>query len=133
MFRKLFGKGKDAGKSVTEATPDDWNRADQAGAQIDADAEASISFANLGKTFAVKPGTSILDAAVANDIDLNNYCGGMCSCGSCRIVLVSGKVSEMDDMEEATLSVVQEDDEDRLGCQTKILGHVVVNIPDQDF
>jgi ferredoxin len=57
----------------------------------------------------------------------------MCSCGSCRVILISGEVSEMDDMEEATLSVVQEGDEDRLGCQTKILGHVVVEVPDQDF
>ena len=133
MFGKLFGKKKEAeAKPVTESTPDDWNRADKAAAPA-VEGDCSIEFQNLGVKHTVKPGTSILDAAMDAGVDLNNYCGGMCSCGSCRIILVSGNVSEMDDMEEATLSVVEETDDDRLGCQTKILGHVVVTVPPQDF
>jgi ferredoxin len=42
-------------------------------------------------------------------------------------------VSPMDDMEDATLSVVREGEQDRLACQTKVLGDVVVEVPPQDF
>jgi ferredoxin len=57
----------------------------------------------------------------------------MASCGSCRVQIVPGSaVSEMDMMEEATLDVVLEHDDDRLGCQTKILGEVHIIVPEQD-
>lgn len=138
MFRKVLGKvaKKVLGvqdRPVTEATPDDWNRVDKPVVSETAAPTASITFANLGVTASVKPGTSVLDAALDAGVDLNHYCGGMCSCGSCRIVLVSGDVSGLDDMEDATLSVVKEGPADRLGCQTKIQGAVVVQVPSQDF
>ncbi len=133
LFSKLTGK-KDKATPVTDSTPDDWNRADKKepveGAA--ADGPPSIRFDNLDIAVDVDPGTTILDAAVKAGIDLNHYCGGMASCGSCMVTIVSGKVSEMDDMEEATLDVVMEDDRDRLGCQTRILGPVTVIVPPQD-
>ena len=99
----------------------------------DGDTGPSIVFENLGKTVAVKKGTTILDAAIAAGVDLDHYCGGMASCGSCRVqILADSQVSEMDMMEEATLDVVMEHDDDRLGCQTRILGPVKVLVPDQD-
>ena len=92
-----------------------------------------VVFENLDVRLEVKKGTTILDAAIAADIDLDHYCGGMASCGSCRIQILPGSVvSEMDMMEEATLDVVLEHDDDRLGCQTKVLGEVRVLVPDQD-
>lgn len=136
MFGKMFSKltGKKEDKPVTESTPDDWNRADikEPVAEGDVDGPPSIHFQNLDKKVDVAPGTTILDAAVQAGLDLNHYCGGMASCGSCMVTVISGKVSEMDDMEEATLDVVMEDDRDRLSCQTRILGPVVVTMPPQD-
>ena len=134
-FGKLFSKltGKKA-TPVTDSVPDDWNRADKKApvAEAVADGPPSIRFDNLDIDVAVDAGTTILDAAIKGGLDLNHYCGGMASCGSCMVTVVSGKVSEMDDMEEATLDVVLEDDRDRLGCQTRILGPVVVIVPPQD-
>lgn len=129
MLDKLGDKSE---PSVTRATPDDWNRVDKPTASAAA-GEFELRFDNLDVTVQVAKGTSILDAAQAAGLDLNHYCGGMCSCGSCRVVLISGEVSPMDDMEDATLAVVQEDERDRLGCQTKVLGDVVVEVPNQDF
>jgi ferredoxin, 2Fe-2S len=135
MFRKLakkvLGKVKGDARPVTAATPDDWNRVDKP--TTSSKGEFELRFANLDITTRVARGTSILDAAIEAGLDLNHYCGGMCSCGSCRIILVSGDVSPMDDMEDATLSVVKEDENDRLGCQAKVLGDVVVEVPPQDF
>lgn len=146
VFGKLFRKVKEkleddrpAAKPVTESVADDWNNAYKGGdpAQVTrapgADAGPVIIFDNLEVRLEVKKGTTILDAAIAAEIDLNHYCGGMASCGSCRIQIVPGSaVSEMDMMEEATLDVVLEHDDDRLGCQAKILGEVHVIVPDQD-
>jgi len=130
VFGKLFGKKKKAETPVTDSTPDDWNRADQQPAVEDG--PGSVCFQNLDITHACDSGTTILDAAIAAGIDLNHYCGGMASCGSCMVTVVSGKVSELDDMEEATLDVVLEDDRDRLGCQCRVLGPVTVIVPPQD-
>ena len=139
LLRKALGKGDDTRKEkpVTNSVSDDWNDAYKGGdadaVASDGDTGPSIVFENLGKTVAVKKGTTILDAAIAAGVDLDHYCGGMASCGSCRVqILADSQVSEMDMMEEATLDVVMEHDDDRLGCQTRILGPVKVLVPDQD-
>ena len=140
LFRKVKGKLDDAPRErpVTDSVGAGWNDAYK-GASSPAEVTAAtgagpvIVFDNLDVRLEVKKGTTILDAAIAADIDLNHYCGGMASCGSCRVqVLAGSSVSEMDMMEEATLDVVLENDDDRLGCQTKILGEVHVIVPDQD-
>lgn len=133
VFGKLFGKKKkkNAETPVTDSTPDDWNRADQK-ATVVADGPASVCFENHDTTQACESGTTILDVAIAAGVDLNHYCGGMASCGSCMVTVVSGQVSELDDMEEATLDVVLEDDRDRLGCQCRVLGPVTIIVPPQD-
>ena len=74
-------------------------------------------------------GTTLLDAAIDAGSDLDHYCGGMCSCGSCRLEIVAGKVSAIEDMEESTLDIVRELETDRLACQTRALGDVVLRLP----
>jgi len=144
VFGKLLRKVKEAldderpaAKPVTESVADDWNDAYKGGDPETVTAAPGtgpvVVFENLDIRVEVKKGTTILDAAIASDVDLNHYCGGMASCGSCRIQVLPGSaVSEMDMMEEATLDVVIEHDDDRLGCQTKILGEVKVIVPEQD-
>jgi 2Fe-2S ferredoxin len=79
-----------------------------------------------------KPG-SILDIALANDIDLEHNCGGSCACTTCHVIVREG---------EENLSEMQADEEDRLdtaegltihsrlGCQAVVRGDVVVQIPE---
>jgi ferredoxin, 2Fe-2S len=78
-----------------------------------------------------KPG-SLLDIALANDIELEHNCGGSCACTTCHVVVKQG---------EDNLSAMEEDEEDRLdtatgltihsrlGCQAVVRGDVVVEIP----
>jgi 2Fe-2S ferredoxin len=78
-----------------------------------------------------KPG-SLLDIALANDIELEHNCGGSCACTTCHVVVKQG---------EQNLSSMEEDEEDRLdtatgltihsrlGCQAVVQGDVVVEIP----
>jgi len=101
-----------------------------------------VTFLPLGKTVEVddakypladhgKPG-SLLDIAIANDIELEHNCGGSCACTTCHVVVREG---------EANLSEMQDDEEDRLdtaegltihsrlGCQAVVRGDVVVEVP----
>jgi 2Fe-2S ferredoxin len=102
-----------------------------------------VTFLPLGKTVEVddaaypfgehgKPG-SLLDIALANNIELEHNCGGSCACTTCHVVVRQG---------EENLSEMQADEEDRLdmaegltirsrlGCQAVVHGDVVVEIPD---
>lgn len=147
MLGKLVGKVLDA-VSKKEAKPaaprpagpiaGNWNDAVKgeagpgAAAAVASGTGCSVRFGNLDRTVEVRSGTTVLDAAIAAGLDLNHYCGGMASCGSCRVSDVVGPVSPLDPMEEATLDVVKERDGDRLGCQTRVLGAVTVTVPPQD-
>jgi 2Fe-2S ferredoxin len=78
-----------------------------------------------------RPG-SLLDIALANNIDLEHNCGGACACTTCHLIVREG---------EGNLSPMEADEEDRLdtaegltlrsrlGCQAIVRGDVVVEIP----
>ena len=78
-----------------------------------------------------KPG-SLLDIALAHDIELEHNCGGSCACTTCHVIVKEG---------EENLSEMQGDEEDRLdmadgltihsrlGCQAVVQGDVTVEIP----
>ena len=79
-----------------------------------------------------REGQSILDVALDHDIPLDHNCGGHCACTTCHVIVLEG---------EDHLSPMQEDEEDRLdqvpnltltsrlGCQARLSGDVVVEIP----
>ena len=78
---------------------------------------------------------SILDIALAHDVDIDHACGGVCACSTCHVVIREG----LETCQEST-----EDEEDmldtapglelnsRLACQAvpNGTGDVVVEIPD---
>jgi ferredoxin, 2Fe-2S len=88
--------------------------------------EASYPLADHGK-----PG-SLLDIAIAKEIELEHNCGGSCACTTCHVIVREG---------EENLSPMEQDEEDRLdtaegltlhsrlGCQAVVKGDVVVEIP----
>lgn len=104
----------------------------------------TITFMPSGQTVEVDPenvptaGTglpgSILDIAMANDVDIDHACGGVCACSTCHVVVKEG----FDTLNEST-----EEEEDqldkapgittksRLACQAVANGskNLVVEIP----
>ena len=78
-----------------------------------------------------KPG-SLLDIALANDIDLEHNCGGSCACTTCHVIVREGEdhLSEMEPDEEDRLDMAEGlTIHSRLGCQAVVKGDVVVEIP----
>lgn len=83
-------------------------------------------------TIVVPYGTTILQAAIDHNINLDSFCGGTCSCSTCRVEILSGgkNLSKRKPDEQAVLGPERCKNGDRLSCQTKIQGDVIVRIPD---
>lgn len=81
---------------------------------------------------AVARGHSLLEAAQAADVDLRSYCGGNCSCGTCRVEVLRGgnHLSPMHGNEAFVLGAEAVGRGDRLACQAQALGDVEVRVPE---
>jgi ferredoxin len=90
----------------------------------------NITFMPSGQSFEVKMGTTILAAAIHNGLHLPHDCTEAI-CGTDRVKVLAGteNLSEKSDNEDLTLSMLNADSEDRLGCVAQILGEVTVQIP----
>jgi len=86
-----------------------------------------------GAVIEADQGTSICDALLKHDIDIDNACGGVCACTTCHVVVREGFKS---------LNEIEEDEEDmldrawglqpqsRLSCQAILQeADVTVEIP----
>jgi 2Fe-2S ferredoxin len=85
-----------------------------------------------GAVVRVERGTTVLDAAEAAGLDLRHYCGGNCSCGTCRVVVVRNprSLSKREGIEEMVLGAENAARGDRLACQAQVHGDVDLEIPD---
>ena len=78
-----------------------------------------------GREVDVKPGTSVMDAAVKNGVAaIEGECGGACACATCHVYIpaewrpLTGEASELErTMLEFGMDV---DERSRLGCQIKV-------------
>ena len=77
---------------------------------------------------------SLLDIALANGVELEHSCGGVCACSTCHVIVKQGLETcseatddEYDQLEEAPVTTLQS----RLGCQCVPNGtkDIVVEIP----
>jgi ferredoxin len=75
--------------------------------------------------------TTLLDVSKGVGVDLDHFCGGQCSCGTCRVTVVSGaeNLSPMVGTEEMTLGASGIAKNQRLACQAFVHGSITVRIP----
>ena len=104
---------------------------------------ATIVFTPSGIRGQVKKGTTILEAAQTLSVDLNSICGARGRCSKCQVTPTFGEFSKLNILSRQTsLSDRNEteliyrnkfdlSEERRLGCQTKILGDLVVDVPEE--
>ena len=80
-------------------------------------------------------GESILDIALANDVEIQHACGGFCACTTCHCEVIEGdqnlEAPDSDELER--LEVLDgRTPHSRLGCQSKIKGDVVIRVVNFD-
>jgi 2Fe-2S ferredoxin len=91
-----------------------------------------IHWPQFNKTIEVPAGQTVLEAAIENDIPLQHACGGYCACTTCHIVIKEG-MPNLAPMEDEELDRLEGKhgltEASRLGCQSKVTGDIVVEIP----
>ncbi|MEO1159080.1 MAG: drug:proton antiporter, partial [Pseudomonadota bacterium] len=105
--------------------------------------KAKLVFMPSGKRGEFPIGTSLLDASRALGVDLDTVCGGRAVCGRCQIEPSFGEfaklqivsdpahLSEFGPTEDRYKKIKGLGDQRRLGCQTQLLGDLVVDVPEE--
>ncbi|MFX0559644.1 2Fe-2S iron-sulfur cluster-binding protein [Tepidibacillus infernus] len=92
----------------------------------------TILFLPDQKKFEVKPGTTILQAALKSGVHLGHKCGGRGACLTCKV-----KIDDNSAVSQPTKSELQKLGKNlikagtRLGCQTKVLKRLKVEVPEE--
>lgn len=87
-----------------------------------------------GKSGEVSREVTLLEAAEALGFPLDHDCGGNASCSTCRVDVVYGgeNLSEIDFEEQDLLDrEALTEPYHRLSCQARVLGDVIVQVPEQ--
>ena len=86
-----------------------------------------------GKVIEAEPGTTVLDAALANGIQIEHACEKSCACTTCHVIVQQGfdSLNEPTEDEEDMLDKAWGlEPESRLGCQAVISDEeLVIEIP----
>ncbi|MBV8426678.1 MAG: DUF4445 domain-containing protein [Hyphomicrobiales bacterium] len=104
--------------------------------------EFTIAFSPSGKRGRFREGVSVLEAARKLGVDLDSVCGGRGICGRCRVSIVEGvdqkraiastldHVTQMGAVEERYQRVRRAFARgERLGCQARLRGDLIVDVP----
>jgi len=102
-----------------------------------------VIFEPSGRRGNVSAGRTIIEAAQDLGADIQNICGSQAQCGKCKVRIIEGvpgkqgnssptkNLSPVEESEKSHLSEEQLADGWRLACQARILGDVVVMVPDE--
>ncbi len=88
-----------------------------------------IDFEPIGKRVDVAADANLLDAAREAGIGLASVCGGEGTCGRCRVVIMSGKVSAPADADRRFLSQLELSSGQRLACRCYVHSNAKVYVP----
>jgi len=88
-----------------------------------------VDFEPVGKRIEVPAGTTVLQAAQQAGLLLTSVCGGLGSCGQCRVEVKAGEVSPPTDDERVMLTGPELAQGQRLACSTRVESDVKVHVP----
>lgn len=92
-----------------------------------------VDFQPVGRRGPCPPGGTLLDAARELGVDLASVCGGIGSCGSCRVQLVAGELTPVTLNEEAELTAAELAQGYRLACLAEPLSDCRVHVPPESL
>ncbi|MFQ5862124.1 MAG: ASKHA domain-containing protein [Candidatus Brocadiales bacterium] len=85
-----------------------------------------IRFLPHDKVIEIEPGTTVLEAAHKADVYISSICGGVATCGKCKVVIEEGRIESpptplLSEEEIASKCI--------LACQAKVVSDLLVSIP----
>ena len=101
----------------------------------------AIIFEPSGRRGLIEDGSTIMEAAQALGVDIQNVCGGQAQCGKCKVRVIEGgrghhgvasggeNLSPAGENEKNILSETALSEGWRLACQACVHGDVVLNVP----
>jgi len=100
-------------------------------ARIDGRAMSQIRFLPKNRAIPVQGQESVLQVAVDNHVELEHSCGGMGSCGTCRVFVESNldQLPARNGVEKEMAEARGFDACERLACQLEPIDDLVVRIP----
>jgi uncharacterized 2Fe-2S/4Fe-4S cluster protein (DUF4445 family) len=87
----------------------------------------------IGKRIDVPEGTNLLDACQQAGVELVAVCGGAGVCGTCRVRLLKGKLTEYSLTELDELTDTERAEGFRQACQVEVLSDIVIEIPPESL
>jgi uncharacterized 2Fe-2S/4Fe-4S cluster protein (DUF4445 family) len=87
----------------------------------------------IGKRIDVPEGTNLLDACQQAGVELVAVCGGTGVCGTCRVRLLKGKLTDFSLTELAELTDAERAEGFRQACQVEVLSDVTIEIPPESL
>ena len=87
----------------------------------------------IGKRIDVHEGTNLLDACQQAGVELVAICGGSGVCGTCRVRLLKGKLSDYSLTELAELTDAERAEGIRQACQVEVLSDITIEIPPESL
>ena len=88
-----------------------------------------IIFNPMDKVIEVERGTIILDVIREAGINVRSICGGEGECGTCKVILNKGEVSDLSTKYTKWLSPQEISEGYHLACQTRVLSDCELTIP----
>ena len=100
-----------------------------------------VQFDGTENTVDVKPGLSVMEGAVKNNVrGIDGDCGGACACATCHVYVDEawqGKTGDRSAMEESMLDFAENvEPNSRLSCQIKVtdeLDGLIVRLPESQY
>ena len=87
-----------------------------------------VRFHPLGKSAKVRPGSTLLSAALLQDVPLGQSCSGDGMCGWCRVQVLEGEenLAPPGPLERRLMEKIGFAESERAACQAKVNGDVKV-------
>lgn len=90
-----------------------------------------LTIKDVNRVLDVEEDTTILMAAYTNGIFWGMVCGGNAACGTCLVHVESGSdiLEPRNKVESMLARFLMLKDDQRLGCQTRVKGDLVISVP----
>ncbi len=83
-----------------------------------------VHFMKLGVTVPAEPDQTLYEVCLDHDLPMEAACGGFAACNTCRVRLLKGELTPLDDVEAPFLDAPGQ----RLGCQARVVSPVTVRL-----